>query len=659
MKQSDAPLIPRRVFFSNPDHVAVQISPDGANLGWLAPRNGVLNVWVAPRQDIHAARPVTEDTGSGIRFFTWAHSPGHLLFVQDRNGDENWRLYAVDLESGSTRDLTPFSNTQARLMAVSHRFPEEVVVGLNKRNAQWHDIYRINLVTGKLTLLLQHDRFLGVTVDNDYRLRNALQATLDGGMEIHVPSDSGWRLWDTIPMEDSMATSPIGFDKANRLMYMEESRKRNTSALVAVDPETGTAQLLAEDPKADLAGIMVHPTEMNVQAAAFVYDRKRWKIIDRSIEPDLEYLRTVADGDLDIVSRTRDDRFWVAFYLVDDGPARFYLYDREQRGARFLFSHRQALEGQPLVKMRSVIIRSRDDLDLVAYYSLPPGSDSNRDGIPDEPLPTVLMPHGGPWWRDFWGYNPLHQWLANRCCAVISVNFRASIGFGKSFANAGNREWGGRIMEDQIDAVRWCIGHGIADRKRVAVMGASFGGYSTLAGLTFTPEVFACGVDLCGPSNLVTFLKSVPAYWKPVMGMFPTRVGDPRTDEGRALLAQHSPLTYADRICRPLLIGQGANDPRVKRCESDQIVQAMQARNIPVTYVLYPDEGHGFARPENNMSFNAIAESFLMERLGGRTEPIGRDFEGSSLTVPVGEENVPGLAEALTKSQPGARGLKS
>jgi dipeptidyl aminopeptidase/acylaminoacyl peptidase len=264
----------------------------------------------------------------------------------------------------------------------------------------------------------------------------------------------------------------------------------------------------------------------------------------------------------------------------------------------------------------------------------------------------VLTPHGGPWHRDFWGYNPWHQWLANRGYAVLAVNFRASTGFGKHFINAGNLEWGGKIMEDQLDAVRWAIERGIADPTRVAIMGGSFGGYSTLAGLTFTPDVFACGVDIVGPSSLITLLESMPPYWKPALELFTTRVGDHRTEEGRALLTRHSPLTYADRIRRPLLIGQGANDPRVTQVESDQIVQAMQAKGIPVTYVLYPDEGHGFARPENSLSFNAIAEVFLATCLGGRFEPIGGDLDGASLTVPVGAQHVPGLAEALAERRP-------
>jgi len=642
------PLIPRQVLFGNPDRASVALSPDGVHIAYLAPREGVLNVWVAPRKDLAVARPMTRDTGRGIRFYGWAYTNRHILYIQDKNGDENWRLYSVDLTTDEVKDLTPFEDVQTQLRSVSHKFPEEIIAGLNNRVPQWHDLYRINVVTGEMTLIEQNDSYADFVVDDDYRLRMAMRMTPDGGMALFTPGAGGdWQPWDTIPAEDFLTTGPAGVDKTGTVVFLRDSRGRNTAAVVACDLATRGTVLLAEDPQSDAQDVVCHPTEKHVQAVSFVYERKRWQILDPVIAPDLAYLRTVADGDVEIVSRTLEDKLWIVLYLVDAGPARFYLYDREARIARFLFTNRQALEGQPLVTMSSAVIKSRDGLDLVAYTSLPPGSDSNGDGIPERPVPMVLMPHGGPWGRDFWGYNPWHQWLANRGYAVMCVNFRSSTGLGKAFTNAGDHEWGGKIIEDQADAVQWAIGAGIADPQRVAVMGGSFGGYSTLAGLTFMPELFACGVDLVGPSNLITLLESVPPYWKPMLELFTTRVGDFRTEEGRALLAKHSPLTYADRICRPLLIGQGANDPRVKQAESDQIVAAMQAKGIPVTYVLYPDEGHGFARPENNLSFSAIAEAFLAECLGGRYEPIGADFVNSSLQVLTGADQVSGLPEAL------------
>ena len=650
---AEVPLIARQLFFGNPDRASVQLSPDGTHISWLAPLAGVLNVWVASRSDLATARPVTHDTGRGVRIYLWAYTNSHILHVQDKDGDENWRLYAVDLATGSARDLTPFDGVQTQLNAVSHKLPEEVVVGLNNRNPQWHDIYRINLVTGKMTLLLQHDRFAGVTVDDDYRLRNAIQMTADGGMEFYIPAAGDWQLWDSVPAEDILTTEQVGFDKANRNMFMKDSRGRDTSALMEINPETRESRVLAADAQADVADVVRHPTEKHIQAVSFIYDRKRWQILDASIEPDLTHLRSVTDGDVEIASRSLDDRYWVVLYVVDDGPARFYLYNRRNRGTTFLFSTRRDLENQRLAKMRSVIIQSRDGLDLVAYYTLPLGSDRNNDGIPDHPLPMVFTPHGGPWGRDFWGYHPWHQWLANRGYAVLSVNFRASTGFGKAFINAGNREWGGKIIEDQVDTVQWAMQAGIADRNRVAVMGGSFGGFSTLAGLTVTPELFACGVDLVGVADLITWMESIPPYLKPFLDLFVKRIGDHRTKEGRSLLRKHSPLTHVDRICRPLLVAQGANDPRVRQAESDQIVQAMQARGLPVTYLLYPDEGHGFARPENSLSFHALAEAFLAAYIGGRHEPVGNDFEGSSARILTGAEEIPGVQDITAVSGEG------
>ena len=391
---------------------------------------------------------------------------------------------------------------------------------------------------------------------------------------------------------------------------------------------------------------MVHPSEKTVQAVGFTYERKEWQVLDASIATDLDYLRAVEDGDLEVVSRALDDSQWIVAYLRDDGPKRFYRYEREQKRALFLFADHGQLEEHPLARMHPVVIKSRDELDLVSYLTLPIGSDADGDGRPERPMPMILFVHGGPWGRDEWGFNPILQWLANRGYAVLSVNYRGSTGFGKGFVNASTREWGGKMHDDLIDAVQWAIEESIADPLRIAIMGGSYGGYATPAGLAFTPDTFACGVDMVGPSNLVTLLETIPPYWEPVVEMLVKRVGDHRTEEGRAFLKERSPLTYVERIRRPLLIGQGANDPKVKQAESDQIIAAMQEKNIPVTYALFPDEGHGLRRPENSIAFSAVAESFLAEMLGGRCEPIGDDFKGSSITVPVGREYVAGLADA-------------
>jgi dipeptidyl aminopeptidase/acylaminoacyl peptidase len=643
----EIPLIPRKVLFDNPDRSLVRISPDGSQIAWLAPREGVLNVWVAPREELDAARPVTDDTGRGVRMYGWAFNNTHILYLQDQNGDENWRIFSVDLTTGSTSDLTPIDGVQVQPRGFSHKFPHEIVAGINDRDEQFHDLYRINILSGERTLLFKNERFMDLDVDDDYRVRTAFQMTPDGGADTFLIQEETLVPWQKIPPEDLLTVGTLGFDRTNRRIYLKSSIGRDTAALYEYDLNTHQAHLIAEDPRADAEAVLLHPTEKNLQAVSFVYDRKHWQVLDPSIQPDLDYLGSVSSGELEIVNRSLDDRYWIVVYLVDDGPTAYYLYDRPARNARFLFTNRKALEDLPLAKMHSTVIKSRDGLDMVVYYSLPFGSESQGEGVPDLPVPMVLTPHGGPWGRDYWGFNPWHQWLANRGYAVLAVNFRSSTGFGKSFTNAGDQEWGGKIMEDQIDAVQWAIDKGIADLEKVAVMGGSFGGYSTLAGLTFYPDTFACGVDIVGPSNLITLLESLPPYWKPMLELFTTRVGDHRTEEGRALLRKHSPLSYVDRIRTPLLIAQGANDPRVKQAESDQIVQSMQDKNIPVTYVLYPDEGHGFARPENNLSFSAIAEAFLSRCLGGRFEPITNDFNGSSLQVLVGAEHVPGLSDAL------------
>lgn len=648
--ENNLPLIPRQVLFGNPDKTQARLSPDGTQLSYIAPWQGVLNVWVGPVVDPAAAKPVTNDTGRGIRFYNWAYTNQHIVYGQDKGGDENWRLYSVDLANGAISDLTPVDGVQARIEKISPTAPTEILISLNERNPQLHDLYIVNLKTTERRLVLENPGFLSFVTDEDYTVRLATRMTPDGGSEWLKPTATGdWLVFEQIDMEDTMTTAPLGLAKTGDTLYLVDSRGRDTAALVALQLASGEKHTLSTDPKADADGFLIHPTRKQIQAVAYTYERKRWEILDEAIAADIAFLHTVADGELDVLDRTLDDQQWIVAYTMDNGPVHYYRYDRAQKQAIFLFTNRSALENLPLAKMHPVVIKARDHLNLVSYYTLPVGSERSGAGIvrPVEPLAMILFVHGGPWGRDFWGYNSIHQWLANRGYAVLSVNFRASTGFGKAFTNAGNLAWGAEMHHDLLDAVQWAVQAGIADPDRIAIMGGSYGGYATLAGLTFTPDVFACGVDIVGPSNLVTLLETIPAYWTPMLKMLTTRVGDPSTDAGLALLKARSPLTYADRIQRPLLIGQGANDPRVKQAEADQIVQAMQAKNIPVTYVLYPDEGHGFARPENNLSFFAVTEAFLAQHLEERYEPIGHDFANASITVPTGEEQIPGLAAAL------------
>jgi dipeptidyl aminopeptidase/acylaminoacyl peptidase len=629
----------------------VRLSPDGKYLTYLAALEGVLNIWLAPKDDLKAAKPITQDKGRGIQFYTWAYTNKHIIYIQDKNGDENYHSYSVDVTTLESKDLTPFENVRAQFENINPDFPEHIVIGLNNRDAQWHDIYRLNISTGELVLLEQNDSYSGFMVDDSQQLRLAFQSLSGGGRAVFKRDEAGsWQTWDKIPHEDSITTQPFGFDKTGNTLFISDSRDRNTSALFLQDLATSKKTLLAEDARADLNNVLQHPTKKHLQAASFNYQRETWHILDQDIQTDFDYLKTVANGELIIANRTLDDSLWIVAFQVDNGPMRYYLYERGTKKASFLFTNRKDLENLPLTNMHSFVMKARDGLELVGYYSLPVGSNSNNDGIPDKPLPMVFTPHGGPWWRDSWGFNPWHQWLTNRGYAVMNINFRASTGFGKAFVNAGDLEWGGKIIEDQYDAVQHMIKQGIADRNKVAIMGGSFGGFSTLAGLTFFPDTYACGVDLVGVSNLITFTETIPPYWRTEMELFYKRVGDLRTEEGRALMVKQSPITYIERISKPLLIAQGANDPRVVQAESDQVVTAMKAKNIPVTYLLYPDEGHGFARPENNLSFYAVTEAFLAKCLGGRfeeIEEIGSDLEGSSMKVLEGAEDIPGMPEAV------------
>jgi dipeptidyl aminopeptidase/acylaminoacyl peptidase len=641
-------LIPRDVLFGNPDRASPHLSPDGKFLSFLAPVNGVLNVWVGPADNPMEAKPVTDDKKRGIRIHFWAYTNRHIIYLQDVGGDENWRVYSVDLESKKTTDLTPLKGVQARIDTVSHKFPEEVLVSLNDRDPTLHDLYRLNILTGERKLLQKNDGFAGYVTDDDYKVRFGIKVTPDGGTAYLKPDGKGgWVDYLKVPQEDSLTTNPVGFDKSGEVLYLIDSRKRNTGALTTLNIDQDRQEVVAEDEKADAGDVMTHPTENTIQAVSFTYDKQRWVFQDKAVEQVFKTLEQVSDGEISVVSRTKNDQQWIVAFLLDNGPVRYYHYDRATKKPTFLFTNRSALSNWKLPKMHPVTIASRDGLSLVGYLTLPASADKEGKGRPDQPVPLVLDVHGGPWGRDTWGLNPTHQFLANRGYAVLSVNFRGSTGFGKKFVNAGDKEWAGKMHNDLIDAVYWAVAEKICPKDKVAIMGGSYGGYATLVGMTFTPDEFACGVDIVGPSNLFTLLKSIPPYWKPILDMFKVRVGDPDTPDGKKLLEARSPLNRADQIKKPLLIGQGANDPRVKQAESDQIVKAMREKKIPVTYVLFSDEGHGFARPENRLAFYAVTEGFLAKHLGGRYEAVGEAFKDSTIAVPTGADEVPGLSGNL------------
>jgi len=644
-------LIPRDALFGNPERANVQMSPDGRYLSWIAPLDGTLNVWVAPADDPSAARAVTRDTARGIRSYFWSYLPDTLLYLRDTGGDEDFHLYAVDLRSGAARDLTSYGKTTARVVGVSRRHPGTVLVGMNDRDPQWHDLYRVDLASGERTLVEENTGQIGEYVaDADYRLRFATRSRPDGGIDLLRRAGDDWEKYDEIPFEDGLSTGYAGLTDDGSTLYLRESRGRNTSALFAIDTATGERRLVHEDARADVGGGLADPATGEVQAVSVNYLREEWTVLDDAIRADLERIAAIGPGEASINTRTLDDRTWIVAYSAAESPVEYYRYDRDGHGngeLTHLFSGRPALAGKPLVPMWPLELESRDGKTLVSYLTLPAHADADGDGKADSPVPLVLLVHGGPWARDAYGYSGWQQWLANRGYAVLSVNYRGSTGFGKDFTNAGDGEWAAGMHDDLIDAVQWAVESGTTTADKVAIMGGSYGGYATLVGLTFTPDTFACGVDIVGPANLNTLLSTVPPYWASFYKQLVRRMGDPETEEGRAWLTERSPLTRVDAIRRPLLIGQGANDPRVKQDESDQIVNAMTAKGIPVTYVLFPDEGHGFARAENSKAFNAVAEGFLAQCLGGRAQPIGDDFNGSSITVPTGADGVPGLAEAL------------
>jgi dipeptidyl aminopeptidase/acylaminoacyl peptidase len=644
----DVPLIPRSVLFGNPERASVQLSPDGSLISYLAPLDGVLNVWIMPT-DGGEPSPVTRSADRPIRQYGWAWNSEQVLYVQDRGGDENTNIYAVDVISGEETNLTPQEGARASILAAHRDRPDELLVLINDRDPRFQDVVRIDTRSGETERVVENtEGWVGYVPDEEWHIRGRLRMTATGGLEAQMrESDySEWYEFLEIPMEDAGNFGLLGISADGETVFLTDPTGRDTSALVSVSPgpDGGTNRTVIFRPEgSDVADVLMNPETRRPEAVAVNRLRKQWTLLDDAVAPDFAALEGIGSGVFEVIDRSRDDRTWVVAFLEDDGPVRYWIWDRDAQEGRELFTSRPALESLPLAEMRTVEITSRDGLKLPSYYTLPVGGE-------DRVHPMVLLVHGGPWARDEWGYNPYHQWLANRGYAVLSVNFRGSAGFGKAFLNAGNREWYGKMQDDLVDAVRWAVDEGIADPDRVAIMGGSYGGYATLAGLTRDPGLFACGVDIVGPSHVRTLLETIPPYWEPLRVMFETRVGG--LDEPE-FLDSISPLMHVDRIADPLLIGQGANDPRVKLSESDQIVAAMNERSIPVTYVVFPDEGHGFAKPENNMAFNAIVEAFLARHLGGRAEPIGGDVAASSAQVrELGELSLPGV----TRWQPGAAG---
>jgi dipeptidyl aminopeptidase/acylaminoacyl peptidase len=611
-------LIPRQVLFGNPERANPQISPDGTRLAWIAPHDGVLNVWVAPASaadgvDWSAARVVTDDADRGIRMFAWAHDGRHLLYLQDTGGDENWRLHDVDTSNLQRRDLTPYDGVQARIVAMERKFPTEVLVGLNRDNPQLHDVYRLDLVTGELTKEVENPGFIDWAADAQLVVRAGIAPQPDGSIAAMVrdSAEADWRPLLTIPAEDSLTSDLVAFSADGSSLLGVSSVGAETGSLVRISLESGATEVLAADPQADVSSVRIDPDTREPQIVTLLKDRSEYVVLDPSVAGDLTAIRALHPGDPAFTSADDADSTWLIAFTNDSGPVPYFAYDRGTKTGRFLFESRPELSRYELASMEPFSFTARDGLTVHGYATFPPGAD--RSG-----LPTVINVHGGPWARDVWGFHPEAQWLANRGYLCVQVNYRGSTGYGKAFVNAGDREWGGRMQDDLTDAVAFVVGQGWADPNQVAIYGGSYGGYAALAGATFTPELFCCAVDIVGPSNLKTLIETIPPYWAPMIAQFHQRVGDPAKDAD--FLWSRSPLSRVSDIRIPLLIAQGANDPRVKQAESEQIVAALTEAGIDHEYLLFPDEGHGFAKPENRLRFYAAAERFLARHLGGRAE---------------------------------------
>lgn len=629
MFSEQPPLIDRELFFGDPEIAGAQISPDGAQIAFLKPLEGVRNVWVKKTEEpFSAARPVTAERKRPIGGYFWSRDSRYILYVRDNDGDENFNVYAVRPSdppaTGSpappARNLTDLKGVRATIVAVPRSEPDMVYVGLNDRDKAWHDLYRLRISTGERTLVRANtERITGWVFDNKDQLRLVSRSAENGDNEILAVTPEGLRkVYDCNVLETCTA---VRFHKDNRRAWLMTNKgEANLVGLALLDPATGRSELVEADPggRVDLAQPIFSELTDELLGLVYIDEKVRISWRDRRYAADWKWLEAKLPGkQISAGSRTRDEQRWLITASSDTEPGETYLFDRRRRQLVAQYRIREQLRRDWLARVDLIRYPSSDGLEIPAYLTLPPGLEPRR-------LPLVVLPHGGPWARDVWGYHSVAQFLANRGYAILQPNFRGSTGYGKRFLDAGNGEWGRKMQDDLTWGVRYLVEQGIADPKRVGILGASYGGYAALAGAAFTPEVYAAAVSIVGPSNLITLLESIPPYWEAVRKMFYIRMGDPSTPEGRRRLTEQSPLQAAARIRTPLLVAQGANDPRVNKAESDQIVVALRDRNFPVTYLVVPDEGHGFARPVNSMAVFFAAEEFLARHLGGRYQPDAR-----------------------------------
>jgi len=617
------PLIDRDLFFGEIEISGAQISPDGQYISFLKPFQGARNIWVKKASEpFEAARPLTAETRRPIPAYFWSRDSRFILYVRDQDGDENFNVYAVNPAEAPpageqvprSRNLTEAKGVRAVIYSVPKADPAHIYVGLNDRDKAWHDLYKLNLASGERTLLRRNtERITGWVFDNQARLRLVTRVAENGDTEFLRVDEAGLtKIYSCGVLE---TCDPLRFDAANRKLYFVTNKGEwDLTQLMLMDPADGSATFVERDPlgRVDFGGAIFSDRTDRLIATVYEDERERiyWK--DRRFEADYNWLRKrLPRHRIGFGSHTADERFFILSASADTEPGETYLFDRRARRLALQYRIREKLPRPALAEMRPIRYRSADGLEIPAYLTLP-------KGVPPKNLPLVVSPHGGPWARDVWGYHAMHQFLANRGYAVLSMNFRGSTGYGKRFLNAGNRQWGEKMQDDITWGVRHLVEQGIADPKRVAIAGGSYGGYAALAGVAFTPDLYAAAVAIVPPSNLITLLESIPPYWEQVRKMFYERMGDPGTPEGKAQLVRQSPLNSADKIRTPLMVVQGANDPRVNKRESDQIVVALRERKFPVEYLVADDEGHGFARPVNNLAMVAAMEKFLARYLGGR-----------------------------------------
>ena len=620
VKAQGCQMIPREVLFGNTDKkIQACLSPQGTYLTYLAPVNTVMNIWI---RHIDAAddKPITNDTNRGIHNHWWSYAGDRLFYIQDTAGDENWRLYSVLIADGKVTEYTPFENVQVHLVEYSKNHPDRMLIEMNKRDPKVHDVFELNVKTGALILVIENPgRVIGWIANENLVVLGKLETLPDGGHQVSVRDsiDDPWRLLGTWSKDDE-APDKLYFSKDGKYLYASDGRNSNTMRFVKIELNSGKVIPLFYDPEYDVNGdIMVDFDTLEPLALTYMKDRKAWIFFDDTTQRTfLDDIRPLDHGDISIVSRTLDNKKWVAIFMKDNGPVSFWLFDRVTKKKTFLFDHQPVLKQYTLSSMNPISFHARDGLLIHGYLIYPCGAvtDEQRKN-----LPLVLDVHGGPWARDVWGFSDEVQWLANRGYAVLQVNYRGSTGYGKNFLNAGNKQWGiGAMQHDLTDAVHWAINQGIADPKKVAIYGGSYGGYAALAGATFTPDLYCCAVDIVGMSNVDTLLKTIPPYWTSLLDEFRNRVGNPETEP--EFIKSISPLFYVDAIKIPILIAQGANDPRVKQAEAEQIVAAMKEKGLAYEYLLFPDEGHGFVKPQNKLKFYKAAEKFLAKHLGGRYE---------------------------------------